>query len=376
VKRARLRRAVGVAAVAAAGALVVVAAAVGACLVHARGLVVRDAVAEAPAVSTNAEARALVDAIPGYRRSEEQTYLTLPEWFIVYSADEYGAFVRDRPPSAFPYFGSILQFWRTYCDVYGATRGRYPLNLGYHVATAVIGTSYTLEQALRGAYEHTVGWSTEWSSFDTAEDALARDVARRYGEFVHSVPFYEFRYWTHLARLWTETPWIGPHLVRKLERRAFLTVEYAIEGGYGWLIRKATAAAYGTEDATIRLWVAELPRTLVETDSRIRIVREIDGGSRVIEIPRYEPFREILVRFAHEGVRVIEIAGSDEILVTAIAPRGGETDVEPGQSLFRMPILTRPDRERLAVRVPVATLHVVLPKLERPDVAIEHVYDY
>ena len=44
-------------------------------------------------------------AAPGSNlRPEEQTYLTLPEWYIVYSADEYAAYL-GRPesrPSGFP----------------------------------------------------------------------------------------------------------------------------------------------------------------------------------------------------------------------------------------------------------------------------------
>ena len=38
-----------------------------------------------------------------YYREEAATYLTLPEWYIVYSTEEYAAFIGARPPSLFPY---------------------------------------------------------------------------------------------------------------------------------------------------------------------------------------------------------------------------------------------------------------------------------
>ena len=38
------------------------------------------------------------DGVAGYTRAEAFTYLTLPEWFIVYSTDEYAAFIATRPP--------------------------------------------------------------------------------------------------------------------------------------------------------------------------------------------------------------------------------------------------------------------------------------
>ena len=50
-----------------------------------------------PAVAAMAE-----NPVEMETRPEDQTYLTLPEWYIVYSADEYAAFVRDQPPSRFP----------------------------------------------------------------------------------------------------------------------------------------------------------------------------------------------------------------------------------------------------------------------------------
>ncbi len=48
--------------------------------------------------------------ISGYQRAEAFTFLTVPEWYIVYSTDEYAEFIRRQPPSAFPYLGAIAQY--------------------------------------------------------------------------------------------------------------------------------------------------------------------------------------------------------------------------------------------------------------------------
>src|SRR5262245_30732918 len=61
-----------------------------------------------------------------FRRAPENTFLTYPEWFLVYSPDEYADFIADRPPSAFPYLGHIGQFWQGYRAMYGATKDDYP----------------------------------------------------------------------------------------------------------------------------------------------------------------------------------------------------------------------------------------------------------
>ena len=76
--------------------------------------------------------------LTSYTRNEDQTYLTLPEWYIVYSSDEYAAYIADNPPSQFPYFGAIGQFWQSYYDVCAVTREQYPFNGGYHLSLVVI----------------------------------------------------------------------------------------------------------------------------------------------------------------------------------------------------------------------------------------------
>src|SRR5439155_24082380 len=82
-----------------------------------------------------------IQGVAGYKRDEVQTYLTLPEWLLVYYPGDYARFLKSRPASDFPYFGSVGQFWSCYWDTYRITRGKYPFNWGYHVMVLVIGSS-------------------------------------------------------------------------------------------------------------------------------------------------------------------------------------------------------------------------------------------
>ena len=76
-------------------------------------------------------------APPEHRRGPEQTFLTVPEWFLVFSPEEYARFLRDNPPSEFPFFGEIGQFWQSYHAVTEATADQ-PFNAGYHVMVSVM----------------------------------------------------------------------------------------------------------------------------------------------------------------------------------------------------------------------------------------------
>ena len=141
-----------------------------------------------PPVSTSSRA-VPTDLFPEERRrAEESTYLTFPEWYIVYSVEEYATWLDGgHPPSGFPYFQHVGQFWCGYNAVYELTQARYPFSAGNHLMLMVIGTSQTAEFVIKGVYEGTIGRATESLSNggDTEEDRFARRVAADYGQFLN-----------------------------------------------------------------------------------------------------------------------------------------------------------------------------------------------
>jgi len=115
-------------------------------------LAVRGYYRESLANERKAEALAKCRTPEKYRRDAQYTYLTIPEWYLVWSPQEYAEFVVDQSPSEFPYLGHLKQFWRGYRDV--AERARdYPRSADYHIMIVVIGASTTVEYGLKGLYE-------------------------------------------------------------------------------------------------------------------------------------------------------------------------------------------------------------------------------
>jgi hypothetical protein len=326
--------------------------------------------------ATRPPAVAAPDGIANYTRAEAFTYLTLPEWFIVYSTDEYAAFIARTDPSSFPYLGSIRQYWGFYSTACAETRRTHPFETGYHVMLGVIGASFTIENSLRFVYERTVGAVTAWiSSTDTAEDALARRTAHEYGTFMHRTPWYEFPFASKLTALWRDVPWTGPHVLRKIERRFALTTEYAIKAMYGFVIRKASGAAYAGEDLRIYARVADTPLPAL-SDPRVKVVQTIEPQRYVVTLPRYEDFTATALALTGKGARFTDIAGNDVLLVTALARRGIATDFPGAELVTARPILTDPTMQRLALRVRVGSLGDLVDQLARTGASIEHLYDY
>ena len=316
------------------------------------------------------------EGIANYTRPEAFTYLTLPEWFIVYSTDEYAAFIARADPSRFPYLGSIRQYWGFYSSACAETRRRHPFETGYHVMLGVIGASFTVENSVRFVYERTVGALTGWiSSTDTAEDALARSTAREYGTFMHRTPWYQFPFATKLTALWRDVPWSGPHMLRKVERRFALTAEYAIKAVYGFVIRTASGAAYAGEDLRIYARVADTPLPAL-SDPRVKVVQTIEQRRYTVSLPRYEDFTAAALALTGKGARFTDIAGNDVLLVTALARRGIPTSFSGAELVSARPILTDPTMQRLALRVRVGSLGALVEELARNGASIEHLYDY
>lgn len=333
----------------------------------------------AAALLAAATAAAPVRTPPEHRRGGDQTFLTFPEWFLVYSPDEYAAFVKERPPSEFPFFGHLRQFWSSYRAVYDATRRDYPVNSEYHVMIAVIGISTTAEYALRSAYENTLGRASEVTTTygTTDEDRLGARVAQDYVDFIRDRPWYEFDFLAPLETLWRDTPAWGPGPLRKWERRYALTSEYLAKAGYAWLLRQGTAAAYGAAETTTAVVLDRVPEGIEAELPRLRVLERFPDGGALVTLPRYDDFKDHAAAVARQGATFVEIAGNrGPILVTALVPSGWAPPVAGASLLFTQPILTRPGRQRAAVTVPVGALADLLRVLEREGHTLEHVYDY
>lgn len=364
--RARVARALGLLAVLGALAVALPAIFIGMRCVRP--------VITAPARSADVER--IAAGIRDYVRSGAATYLTVPEWYIVYSTEEYAAFLRQHPPSDFPYLGASRQYWELYGAMCDATRGVYPVDAGNHLMLGVIGVSFTAENLVKAGWENTVGGLAEWlGGHATDEDAFAERTATEYGRFMHTVPWYQFPFGARLTALWRETGLWGPAPVRKWERKLALSAEYGVKAAYAWVIRQATGAVYEPEAERIHAWLAPAPAAAL-ADPRVRRVKDLGPGGMVVTLPRYEPFTELVRALVHQGARFRDVAGNDTIVVSALARGGARPGAEAGAIIFSAPILTEPAAARLVLRTPVASLHAAVPALEYVGVRLEHVYDY
>lgn len=324
------------------------------------------------------ERAAAVSEIKDYVRPEDDAYLSLPEWYIVWSYQEKADFQKDHLPSEFPYFGAVDQYWETYCCIARLIAGKYKFNAGEQVMLVVLGTSFSAEYILKGLYEKSLGRLTEWTSDHqpTEEDLYAYRVAREYADFVHVRPFYEFSFARHVKGLWAETPLRGQHVLRKWERRAFLTADYTIEAIYSWGIEKATHLSYGYEPDRTYTWLDHVDDSALKQIPQVKAVKQVGPGAYIVDAPRYQAFTGVATALARHGAHFVEIDGNSSITISLLASDSWSGEEGLTQRLFSLPLLTRAGWRRVVLRSDVSSLDRVLPELAAAGIAVEHIYDY
>ena len=96
----------------------------------------------------------------------------------------------------------------------------------------------------------------------------------------------------------------------------------------------------------------------------------------MITIPHYQPFTDLVPQLAQRGVRFIDFAGNDHVMLTAFAPSNWQPNLPDTEVMFAMPVLIDSARQRLGLNIPVTGLHSVLTKMTQNRIVVEHIYDY
>jgi FAD/FMN-containing dehydrogenase len=335
----------------------------------------------------HAEARLSLDSLEGYARDESRELLTHPEWDLVYGSEAYATWLEQaKPPSGFPYIGSVGTFWRSYHDTWAAASERYDIATGTHVMLNVIGISTAIEYGLKGVYEGTIGrlFELNMPAGGTAEDRYAAKVARDYAKLISTKGWYEFGFGRALRGLWTEVPMTGPGFLRKWERRFALTAEFVVKAVYAKLIGMGTSAGYAPDALTRQMVVAGWSDSLSEgaaadtSPAHLRAVRVLDRGYTLLAVGRYDPFRDELLRLAERAdrLRIAEINGSELITMTGVAPAGWKAPARSAAvTAYRVPAAE--NSIRVLLQVQARDLLDVIRVAARPGgLRIDHIYDY
>lgn len=313
-----------------------------------------------------------------YQRPGDQTFLTYPEWFLVFSPAEQAAYLQTKTATNFPYEQHIEQFWDSYAALSNEIEAYFPYNKQYHTMIKVIGYSTLMEYRGKLLYENSIGRLSDLiPSKRTAEDHFYAAYTQRYVDFIKKEPWYLYSFLKEFRFLWTKTTYLEWNWVRKLERRFFISGELLFKAFYGFLLGLGTKSAYGVAAPVTAVVIDHLPPRLNIEHPEIRLIQVLSKEATLITLPRYAAFNPALRILIRAGVQILEIAGNcSTILLTIVVPIDWEMNSTFAKPIFKQTIATNKDQQRVALAVLVPNLSAVILALEQEGIEIEHIFDY
>lgn len=310
-----------------------------------------------------------------YQRAGDQTFLTYPEWFLVFSPAEQAIHFKTYTSTQFPYETHVQQFWDSYEALSIEIAQEFDYNKDYHTMVNIIGYSTMIEYRAKLIYEQTIGSITNLvPSKMTAEDRFYADFMQRYVDFIQKEPWYKYSFLTELKNFWFKTSFLEWNLLRKLERRIFITIELLFKAFYGWGL--GIAAGEGQAEVTAVV-VEDLPSDIKSKLLELAIIESLDSNKTLITLPRYAAFNSAVTHLVKSGAKIKEIAGNTSAILLTIVVNKNWTELD-GQTkvIFKQNIATDITKERVALVTMVKDLGTVILSLEQAQIPIEHIFDY
>ena len=303
---------------------------------------------------------------PGQQRPESRTLMTYPEWHIVHAYEDYATVIATGDPHQFSYLKSIWGFWDSLCTLSRETGSHGGFDLPTKQMVYTIGVSFTVELGLKAAYEESIGrvFAVMRGSRHSALDDLSALQAAGYAAFLQQTPWYRWDFRTDAEALAAAaTP-----ALRDRERAIALGIEFRAKAAYAGVIAAAVAGV-GADELTIRSIVAGLSKAKLQAIDGVTILSETPAGT-LIETPRYRAFTLILQAIAAKGGQIVEIAGNDDIMFTALSAEPWEEG-----EIFQMQRQGQEDYRHLLL-VKVTALAETLNALPGRGMVLEQIHDY
>lgn len=302
---------------------------------------------------------------PAHHRLEARTFLTYPEWHIVHAYDDYAKVIQTGDPHAYGYLRGIAGFWSSLCALSEQSASHGGFGWATKQTIYTIGVSFSLELAFKALYEETLGRIA--ALIRGAEraplDQLSAEQAASYARFLQQTPWYRWDFSSDVDALSAANSGV----FRDRERRFALGLEFGAKANYADII--ATAVATLEPDAlSLRMIVTNIDAQTLRDYPDIAIIEERDRSFE-IETPRYRQLTHLLLRLANDGADFVEIAGNDDIMLTAISNQ----DYEPALHSFKRQGY---GDNRHLIPVKVGDLAGRLRMLSDENLMLEHIHDY
>ena len=218
-------------------------------------------------------------------------------------------------------------------------------------------------------------WSREMIDAVLFEQRLITQAQRSYSQLIFEKPWYEFRFFPWVARIWGETPVFGADFLRRTERKLAFSAEFAVKAAYAQLLGWAAQSAYGPSEERVQI-VVQRSEGAKPWPPGVRTVGALTPATELIELGRWNEFSKVVPRLASDGFDFVEMAGNDHIAVSLVEDVSRPFRSEQAQRLLQSRVVSNGTKKRTVWFVTVPRLGAFLRQAQAANVRIEHVYDY
>lgn len=286
----------------------------------------------------------------GIKRGEDQTYLTYPEWFLVFSPEEYANYLKYEKSYQFPFLTHIYQFWKSYFKIYKEVRKTYKFNTEYHIMIMTIGISTSIEYLVKSLYGNTIYRFIDFiSSNRIEEEDLAYKINTDYVISIKDEPWYKFDFYSYLKPLWS----IKIKSIKSIERKISISIELLIKHVYAKAIQKASEKSF--EKPSMNTFV------LVEKNNE----------KDLLKLTRYQKFTEEAIELVNNNNKILEIAGNKNFIMISLVVKSTNNNFD--NIIYQDKISTNKNIKRILVKVNIDNLNEFI-KINKKD--IEHIFDF
>ena len=322
-----------------------------------------------------------------FRRWADQTFLTYPEWFLVFAPQNQADFLNDNTNTNYPYLADTAGIWQSYKIMYDQIKDKYNFNWWYHLMVFVIWISSSVEYNLKSFYELIIWNITDTNIPETTEDKSYAKFANNYVNFIYDIPWYEFDFWKQLKDFNSWNTFFWDHFFRKTERKVIINFELFAKYIYSKIIKVWTKWVYSPALPTTIVLLDKNPEDIHNTGKyselnikNIKLIKEIKNSKweklYLVSLPRYDQFKDYSSFLALNNIKFIEIAWNKWDIVISIIVKNQLVLKEKINILFTQNIVTKKGTKRITFTTKVSNLSNILKTITNNNIYLEHVFDY
>ncbi len=221
------------------------------------------------------------------------------------------------------------------------------------------------------------------------------DAAQHYGEYIATMPFYEFPYMAHVKTFWKTfyNSWncaaqekggnlkllMSPDILLSCTLMntfvgCFMTVEYSAKALIASPIRTLLSGAVAT---TLLALVHDPLDEITQVDPSIVIKQKYEGNIKLVSIPRYLKFLASVKKLVNSSVEFIKIANNENIVCKVRYKNDTAPSFKPSwEQKFTWQMPTVPEYTYAAYLVPVHELKEFIQTLPQSTCELLYIHDF